>query len=364
MTIEGLSGFLSKKVPFVRNRVGIELFAHQRVAIDGQLFSYAYMSTAINREAKKLLDSHKLDVDPKAVTRNWLARWVDTIASLREAHLDPVIVFDGADIPPEKAATRALRKEVKDKVKKEIEALREQLASEDLELNRGARERLVKLLPKNLFVTESQHISLLEDCLRLADVIVLTATGEGEALCAELVESGACYAGYTEDSDMAAYHCRRVILGIDKPTYTADGTRVQLCDVIYYPQVERVLKLTSAQMLDLCVMCGTDYNHNVKGIGPAKAYALLLKYGSLDHIPVSVYDAPSLNYHRVREIFHIPARIAEGQLKRSKPDVAGLTAFLAGRSLLASSGRLLAPLGGNKARQEVRPIDYDDAEML
>lgn len=53
---------------------------------------------------------------------------------------------------------------------------------------------------------------------------------------------------------------------------------------------------------DLCILCGTDYNPNLAGIGPVKADVLLRSVGG-DIAAMDHPDLASLNYTRVRQIF-------------------------------------------------------------
>ena len=363
MTIKGLSAFIKKMFPHARRLVPVQYFHHKRVCIDGHLLSYAYLSTAIGKEAKKLLHSRKMEIDPKIVTTLMLERWLSTIALLKEAKLIPIVVFDGSDVPPEKTATRAKRMKGKENFRKEIESLRSELQTEDLELNMEARNRLVKLLPRDVHVT-SEHIHTLRHILTLAGVSVLQASGEGEALCASLVKEGHCYATYTSDSDMGAYLSPRVILEVGNASYTPNGAKVQHCTVIYYKSVMKVLKLSEKQFVDLCIMCGTDYNDNVPGRGPGKAYKLLQEFGILEAIPSDHYDKSVLNYFRVREIFSTPTTPINGDVVGSpEPKPTELSRLLATSGLLKSGGRLLAMIGSNEPRVSVSSY-YDDAELL
>ena len=365
MTINGLTAFIAKKFPSARRRVPIEFFQHRRICIDGHLLSYAFMSTAIGKEAKKLLHSRTMEVNTKHVTHSWLERWLREIAQLKEAKLIPVVVFDGPDVPVEKVDTRAKRREAKEKVRDEVKILRAQIATEDLETDMIARERLVKLLARDIFVSNEQ-IATLRRILLLAGVSVLQASGEGEALCASLVKDGDCYATYTEDSDMGAYLSPRVIVSIDNPSYTPEGQRVQLCDVIYYKQVMTKLQLSERQFVDFCIMCGSDYNDNIPNWGPAKTYKLLQEYGTLDEVPVEKYNKEALNYARVREIFSAHATPTDGDPKTSPlPQPAELSQLLAVTNLLKAGGRLLSLLGATEPKKLATVAQcYDEAELL
>jgi len=64
------------------------------------------------------------------------------------------------------------------------------------------------------------------------------------------------------------------------------------------------MELTSDEFLDFCIMCGTDYNDNIPGVGPVKAYALIKEYGSIEHIGRQTsLDISILNHIKSRELF-------------------------------------------------------------
>jgi 5'-3' exonuclease len=58
-------------------------------------------------------------------------------------------------------------------------------------------------------------------------------------------------------------------------------------------------------------LCGTDYNENIRGIGPIKALALIKKHQSLEAIDRDTkLDVGGLNYEVVRRLFACPDSVA------------------------------------------------------
>jgi len=84
----------------------------------------------------------------------------------------------------------------------------------------------------------------------------------------------------------------------------AEGSFVE----IDYEEILTQLKFTSAQFLDFCVMCGTDYNTNIFKVGPDKAYKLLQQYGSIEAIAEAnpTLNIASLNHEKTRSLFEHP----------------------------------------------------------
>ena len=365
MGINGLSSFLAKKAPHYRRLVPTEWFANKWIAVDTYLLGYAYMSTAIGGEAKKVMHTKDMKLDHDSLMNKWLSRFMSTIATMKEAKMNPVFVFDGKP-PIEKELTRNRRNENKNNVRNEINQLQSKLEDEDLETDIATRERITKLLARDVRITP-QHWNRLINLLKDLGIPVIKAKGEGEALCATLVRNGECYAVFTQDSDAGAYLTPRVITRIDTPMFTETGKRVQQCEVIYYNQVFQKLELSPEQFVDLCCMCSNDYSDNIPNWGPNKCYNLLIKYGNIDNIPKEVYDWTPLNHHRVREIFNTPGEIEDGCIEEGEM-CSDINNKLAGMGLLRSATRLLNLLKGSSSSSSdynyYPPEDYDSMELL
>ena len=98
----------------------------------------------------------------------------------------------------------------------------------------------------------------------------------------------------SEDTDILAYECPIFLSKLN----ISDETVVS----IKYNDCINELELTSDQFLDLCIMCGTDYNKNIPRIGSKKAFKLIKQYGSIEGLPKEI-DTDILKYERVRQLF-------------------------------------------------------------
>jgi 5'-3' exonuclease len=64
------------------------------------------------------------------------------------------------------------------------------------------------------------------------------------------------------------------------------------------------LELTSEEFLDLCIMCGTDYNKNIFRVGPEKAYKYIKQFSTIENISKNTtLDTSILKHVRGRELF-------------------------------------------------------------
>ena len=103
---------------------------------------------------------------------------------------------------------------------------------------------------------------------------VAYASREAEEACTNLCNVGMCDAVLSKDTDCLAMNCKELILGVDK-------------DVVTYVSTEDVklsLGISSKQLLELCILCGNDFN-GVEGVFypvPFEGLKMLKhKYGDL-----------------------------------------------------------------------------------
>ena len=115
-------------------------------------------------------------------------------------------------------------------------------------------------------------------------------------MCSDLCKRGIVDAVLSEDTDVLAYGAPLFLTKID--------TTADTCVRISYPDILSNLDLTKEQFLDICIMCGCDYNQNIPKIGSETAYKYIKKYGSIEGIEKNTsHDTSILNYIRTRDIF-------------------------------------------------------------
>jgi 5'-3' exonuclease len=116
-------------------------------------------------------------------------------------------------------------------------------------------------------------------------------------MCSDICKRGLVDAVLSEDTDVLAYGADVFLTKID--TYR------NTCVQINYDQVLSSLNLNENEFLDLCIMCGTDYNKNIPKIGCETSYKYILKYRSIEQIKNNLphIDISILNHSRTRELF-------------------------------------------------------------
>ena len=128
----------------------------------------------------------------------------------------------------------------------------------------------------------------------------ILANGEAETHCAWMVKTNNASAVLSEDSDCLAYGVETFLL---KPNFS----QKKLKKITFSKLLEK-LELSQDEFLDFCIMCGTDYNPNMKGIGVKRSYALIQKHRSIDSITADgaspkKLDTAVLKHKVVRKLF-------------------------------------------------------------
>ena len=156
-------------------------------------------------------------------------------------------------------------------------------------------EQEVERIKKQSVKLTNDDFLLSKKVFDLLGVPYFQAPMEAETTCSDLCKRGKVDFAITEDSDVFAYGCKFV--------FTKINTSTDTCVCIKYDDILEALEFTPEQFLDFCIMCGTDYNKNMKNIGPEKSFKLLKQFHSIEGIEKSGMDVSILKYKRVRELF-------------------------------------------------------------
>lgn len=306
MGIKGINKFLKEKCPEVFEIVDMSLYRYKKIAVDAAIYICKY---------KMVYGDNVMDA------------YVNFIASLRENKIHPVFVFDG-ESPVEKNAEKKARGEAKDKqvqrianietdlnIYYETGVISDELAKANIRaLEDGVDKSMVqKLIDDEVVVPFNEdkirtYISKLKSrilkitpedytafkgLLDIMSIKYLQAETEAEILCAQLCKQNLVSAVLTADTDVLAAGCPVMLSQMNGKSFV----QVRLENVL------KQLDLTEKEWLDLCIMCGTDFNKKIYRVGPHSAYKYLKTYGTLENIPSEKLDVSILNYEAVRKIF-------------------------------------------------------------
>ena len=306
MGISNLNKFLRNNCPDIFEEIHISEYSFKKVAIDISLYLCKFKTICGDK---------------------WLHAFINLVACLRKNEVHCVFIYDSGCVP-EKEAERKERAEQRKKLENKVCKLENALSN--YYLTNEIDEILVELYnkrnkdckePRRLLskVKDKIDIEFVDVCIKkmrnqildicpedfqktkdlfkILNVPYYNAPLEAETTCSDLCKRGLVDAVLSEDTDVLAYASPIFLSKIN----TTNGT----CIRIKYPHLLSSLKLQCNQFLDLCIMCGTDYNKNIYGIGPEKAFKYIKQYSDIDSIGKSnpVINISILNHIRTRQLF-------------------------------------------------------------
>ena len=306
MGIKNLNKLLRNKCLSVFETIHISEYAFKKVAIDISLFLCKFKSIC---------------------GTNWVSAFINLVSCLRRNEIHAVFIFDNGS-PVEKTAEKEERRKQQENMKKKLDDLDSSIEKyyQTKEIDQNLLDLYNKLgteekVPKHkrlLGGVEKINISAIEEKIlkmknyvlnickedfdlakNLFDILnvpYFTAPLEAECMCAELCKRGLVDAVLTEDTDVLAYGANIFLSKID----TTNDT----CVRIKYDDVLKSLSLNEDEFLDLCIMCGCDYNTNIPKIGVETSYKHILKYRTIEEFEKQTgIDISILNHIRTRELF-------------------------------------------------------------
>lgn len=233
-----------------------------------------------------------------------------------------VFIFDGKS-PTEKSEEQIRRKKEKEKLVKSVYDLEKALevyyqtgTIEKILQDLYKRRRVPRLLKKSLKIdmdwieekieqkkkqiinVTQKDFTIVKNLFNILNVPYYTAPWEAEKMCAKLCIDGLVDCVLSEDTDVLAYNSPIFLSKID--------TRSETCTCIKFSDIIEELGVNEEQFLDICIMCGTDYNKNIPKIGSMNSFKLIQLHKNIENIEKNTkHDVSILKYKRVREMFKI-----------------------------------------------------------
>ncbi|QLG62521.1 flap endonuclease-1 [Halorarum salinum] len=271
------------------------------VAVDAHNWLYRYLTTTVKFTA----DGAYTTADGEEVAN--LIGIVQGLPKFLEHDLTPAFVFDGG-VTDLKADEVAKRREAREKA----EELRQ--AAED----RGDAVEAARLEARTQRLTDTIHETSRE-LLRRLDVPVIEAPAEGEAQCAYMNRVGDVDYTGSEDYDVLLFGGPRTLR---KLTSSGDPELMDLEATL------ADLDVSYEQLVDVAMLCGTDFNEGVPGIGPKTALKAVKEHGDLFAV-LEARGAEIAYAERVREFFFDPPTTDEYDLDATvDPDVAAAREYV------------------------------------
>ncbi|XP_008692927.1 exonuclease 1 [Ursus maritimus] len=253
MGIHGLLQFIKD----ASEPIHVRKYKGQAVAVD----TYCWLHKGAIACAEKLAKGEPTD---KYV--GFCMRFVNMLLS---HGVKPILVFDGCTLPSKKEVEKSRRERRQANLLKGKQLLREGKVSE-------ARE----CFTRSINITHAMAHKVIK-AARSQGVDCLVAPYEADAQLAYLNKAGIVQAIVTEDSDLLAFGCKKVILKMDQ---FGNGLEIDQARLGTCRQLGDVF--TEEKFRYMCILSGCDYLSSLRGIGLAKACKVLRLASNPDIVKV------------------------------------------------------------------------------
>ncbi|XP_060686817.1 exonuclease 1 isoform X3 [Hemiscyllium ocellatum] len=242
MGIQGLLQFVKE----ASEPIHIKKYKGQTVALD----MYCWLHKGAFACADKLAQGEHTDQYV-----NYCMKFVEMLDSFG---VKPVLVFDGCTLPSKEAVEKARRLRRQANLQKGKQYLRE-----------GKTKEARECFTRSVNITSAMAYEVIK-ATRMRGMDCIVAPYEADAQLAYLNKIGIAQAVITEDSDLLAFGCKKVVLKVDK---NGNGIEIDRAQFGRCKQLGNVF--TEEKFRYMCILSGCDYLASIHGIGLAKACKLL-----------------------------------------------------------------------------------------
>ena len=283
------------------SEISFDEVAGSVVAVDAHNWLYRYLTTTV-----KFTREEAYTTDSGEEVAN-LIGLVQGLPKFFEHDLVPVFVFDGGvtDLKDDEVAERRAAREKAEELKADAEERGDAVAAARLE---ARTQRLTDVIHETT-----------RELLGLLDVPVIEAPAEGEAQASHMALRGDVdYVG-SEDYDTllfgAPYTLRQLTSKGNPELMDLEATLAEH-------------EITREQLVDVAILCGTDFNEGLSGVGPKTALSEIREHGDLWAV-LDAREAYIEHADRVRELFLDPPVTDEYDFDTSiSPDIDAARAYV------------------------------------
>jgi len=304
-------GGLAEKRP-----IAIDELGGRKVAVDAFNTIYQFLSSIRQRDGTPLMDG-------KGRATSHLSGIFHRNANLISQGIKLIYVFDGK-YPSFKGAEVERRRGRKEEAEEKYREAREKGLLEEARTYAQATSRLTDEM-----IEESKSL------LSLMGIPFVEAPSEGEAQAAKMVIDKQAYAVSSQDFDCLLFGAPILIRNLSVTGRRKLPRRNEYVTVepeeINLGKTLSALGITREQLIWIGILCGTDFNEGVKGIGPKKALGIVRKQESLKDLLVHVktkFGHSFLEDVEGIENFFLNPPVKDVSISFPAPDREGLISFL------------------------------------
>lgn len=248
------------------------------VCVDAHHYLYKQINIVVRYSDEELYTTENGEEVPNLVA---LIRGLPPIL---DHDLTPVFVFDG-DADPLK------QDEIEDREAKKEEAKEKMQEA----IDRGDTQAAKRYKAQTQSMTETV-IETSKELLTHLGIPYLDAPKSGEAYAAQLVANGPADAVMTDDYDALLFRSPTTLR-----QYSGEGVAEQML----FEETLSKNRISHEQLIDIALLCGTDYNEGIHGIGPKRGLKKVRQHGDLETV-LEYTDGTIENIPELRSIFLDP----------------------------------------------------------
>ena len=293
-----------------RKKIGIKDLSGRWVAIDAFNTLYQFLSIIRQKDGTPLMDS-------QGRVTSHLSGLLYRTTNLIEAGVKVAFIFDG-EPPSFKAETLAQRSDTREKAAAAWEEAK--AAGQDGFKYAQAASRI--------------NSEILEDGRRLILAMglpVIQAPSEGEAQAAYMCARGDVELVGSQDYDSLLFGAPLVVRNLaitGKRKLPKKNIYVDVePEIINLEEELARLGISRKQLVEIGIMCGTDYNRGLTRVGPKTAFKLIREKGDLESI-LAEQEEKIENFAQIREFFLHPHVTDDYEVRMKKPRVDEIVSFL------------------------------------
>lgn len=267
--------------------VDLSYLRGRTVAIDAYNMIYQFLSTIRQPDGSPLCDR-------EGRVTSHLSGILYRTSNFIEQGIEPVFVFDGK---PDALKTATLD-ERRDRREQAVIEWEEAKEAGDMERAFSKAQQTSRMTAEIRASSEA-----LLDAMGLPRV---DAPADGEAQAAYMCMKGSVYAAASQDFDSLLFGTPLLVRNM-----TITGRRKIPGKNVYRDVTPELISseeflgslgISREQLVDMCILIGTDFNPGIRGIGPKKGLKYIKEFGDLEHVlPHIGKEIP--DYEEIRAIF-------------------------------------------------------------
>ena len=316
------------------------------IAVDAYNTIYQFLSIIRQPDGYPLTDSN-------GNVTSHLSGLLYRTASLIEAGVEPIFVFDGTPHRL-KMGTLNERKERREKAEKEWQKAVEE---GDTKKAFSKAQQTARMTPE---IKESS-----KELITLLGLPIVNAPSDGEAQGAYMCSKGDVYASASQDFDSLLFGAPRLLRNVTitgrRKVPGKDIYRDVKTEIIESGEFLESLGIDRPQLVDMCILMGTDFNEGIKGIGPKKGLKLIKDHGDIEHVLAHIgQEIPE--YQEIRDIFLRSTYSDEYTVKPAPIDREAVIEYMKNHDfsenrVVSALDRIDASRKANKAKRQQKSLD-------